>query len=109
MLLAHRPPAEARKGSCESIAMHKIRVEVNDLMQNGYVYYRTEPIGKNFAPGFKPELTPKQMLALGVVGSTKRIRAAGSNGTAATTWAAAAPTMNVKSNAGGKSRGTSPR
>ena len=37
-------------------------------MQRGYVYYRTEPIGKNFDPGFNPELTPKEMLALGVFG-----------------------------------------
>ncbi len=32
------------------------------------VYYLTEPIGKNFHPDFKPELTPKQMLKLGVFG-----------------------------------------
>ena len=37
-------------------------------MQRGYVYYRTEPAGKNFAPDFKPELTPAQMLRLGVFG-----------------------------------------
>jgi hypothetical protein len=37
-------------------------------MQKGYVYYLTEPIGKNFDPVFKPDLTPKQMLALGVFG-----------------------------------------
>lgn len=41
---------------------------VNDKMQKNYVYYLTEPIGKNFFPDFKPELTPKQMLALGVFG-----------------------------------------
>jgi len=45
-----------------------IRVVVHDRMQQGYVYYRTEPIGKHFAPGFRPELTPKQMLQLGVFG-----------------------------------------
>jgi hypothetical protein len=44
------------------------KVVVNDRMQRGYVYYRTEPVGRNFAPGFTPELTPKQMLALGVFG-----------------------------------------
>ena len=38
------------------------KVVVNDKMQRGYVYYRTEPVGRNFAPGFAPELTPKQML-----------------------------------------------
>ena len=46
----------------------KLRVVVDDLMQCGYVYFRTEPIGKNFAPGFTPQLTPKQMLRLGVFG-----------------------------------------
>ena len=45
-----------------------IRVVVNDRMQRRYVYYRTEPVGKNFAPGFRPDLTPKQMLQLGVFG-----------------------------------------
>ena len=45
-----------------------IRVVVNDLMQRGYVYYRTEPVGKHFHPDFKPQLTPKQMLELGVFG-----------------------------------------
>lgn len=44
------------------------RVIVNDKMQRGYVYYCTAPVGGNFAPGFKPELTPKEMLALGVFG-----------------------------------------
>lgn len=46
----------------------KVRVVVNDRMQRGYVYYRTEASGRNFAPGFTPELTPKQMLELGVFG-----------------------------------------
>jgi len=44
------------------------KVVVNDRMQTAYVYYRTEPVGRNFAPDFRPELTPKQMLALGVFG-----------------------------------------
>ena len=43
-------------------------VTVNDTMQTNYVYTLTEPEGKNFAPDFKPELTPKQMLHLGVFG-----------------------------------------
>ncbi|HUP89476.1 MAG TPA: hypothetical protein VM100_09000 [Longimicrobiales bacterium] len=46
----------------------KQRVVVSDKMQRGYVYTRTEPIGRNFAPDFKPQLTPKQMLRLGVFG-----------------------------------------
>ncbi len=48
--------------------MRKRRVVVNDLMQQGYVYYRTEPVGQNFHPGFTPDLTPLQMLELGVFG-----------------------------------------
>jgi hypothetical protein len=44
------------------------RVVVNDRMQRGYVYYRTERPGKNFAAGFCPELTPRQLLRLGVFG-----------------------------------------
>ena len=41
---------------------------VNDKMQRGYVYYRTEPAGRNFASDFTPDLTPEQMLRLGVFG-----------------------------------------
>jgi hypothetical protein len=37
-------------------------------MQQGYEYLRTEPVGENFDPTFKPQLTPKQMLELGVFG-----------------------------------------
>ncbi len=48
--------------------MKPVRVEVNDLMQQGYVYFRTKPIGKDFHRNFQPQLTPKQMLALGVFG-----------------------------------------
>jgi len=43
-------------------------VTVNDKMQKGYKYELVEPIGKNFNKDFKPDLTPKQMLALGVFG-----------------------------------------
>lgn len=43
-------------------------ISVNDKMQKGYKYTLTEPTGKNFDPEFKPELTPKQMLELGVFG-----------------------------------------
>jgi hypothetical protein len=48
--------------------MEPIQVIVNDLMQQGYVYWRTEPVGQNFHPEFHPELTPKEMLELGVFG-----------------------------------------
>ncbi|MFC1622118.1 hypothetical protein ACFL13_01900 [Patescibacteria group bacterium] len=43
-------------------------VIVNDKMQKDYIYYLAEPVGKNFDLEFNPELTPKQMLALGVFG-----------------------------------------
>ena len=48
--------------------MKPVRVKVNDKMQKNYVYWRTKPIGREFRPGFKPQLTPKQMLKLGVFG-----------------------------------------
>jgi hypothetical protein len=41
-------------------------ISVNDRMQSGYRYERVAPIGRNFHPEFRPELTPKQMLELGV-------------------------------------------
>ena len=44
------------------------RVVVNDLMQQGYTYLLTEPTGRNYDAGFEPELTPPEMLALGVFG-----------------------------------------
>ena len=44
------------------------RVKVNDLMQKGYVYVLCEPAGRNFHPTFRPQLTPAQMLELGVFG-----------------------------------------
>ncbi|MBO4225697.1 hypothetical protein [Bradyrhizobium neotropicale] len=43
-----------------------VRVTVNDKMQRGYRYVLTEPAGRNFDPEFRPELTPKQLLALGI-------------------------------------------
>jgi len=46
----------------------KKKVLVNDKMQKGYKYELVEPIGKNFHKDFKPDLSPKQMLTLGVFG-----------------------------------------
>jgi len=43
-------------------------ITVNDLMQSDYRYELVAPIGGRFADGFNPELTPKQMLQLGVFG-----------------------------------------
>lgn len=41
-------------------------VVVNDKMQKGYKYELTEPVGKNFNEDFKPELSPAEMLKLGI-------------------------------------------
>ena len=43
-------------------------VTVKDRMQQGYVYALVEPDGRNFNPEFRPELTPAEMLKLGVFG-----------------------------------------
>jgi hypothetical protein len=45
-----------------------MKIVVRDKMQKGYRYQCVEPMGKHFAPDFKPDLTPKQMLTLGVFG-----------------------------------------
>ena len=48
--------------------MKPVRVTVHDKMQKGYVYLRNRPMGRDFRPGFKPQLTPTEMLKLGVFG-----------------------------------------
>jgi hypothetical protein len=61
-------------GRCSSVCssferrMKPVRVKVNDRMQKKYVYFRTKPAGRDFHPEFRPQLTPKQMLELGVFG-----------------------------------------
>jgi len=44
------------------------RVTVSDRMQRNYVYELTERMGTDFDEKFVPELTPRQMLAMGVFG-----------------------------------------
>lgn len=43
-------------------------IVVNDHMQKGYRYTLTAPVGRQFDPEFTPDLSPKEMLALGVFG-----------------------------------------
>lgn len=50
--------------------MKKPIVVVNDNVQQGYSYELIARAGEDFAPEFKPELTPKQMLELGVFGGS---------------------------------------
>jgi hypothetical protein len=45
-----------------------VEIVVDDRMQHGYRYALTEPEGCHFADDFRPELTPPEMLALGVFG-----------------------------------------
>jgi hypothetical protein len=73
-------------------------------MQKNYRYVLTAPVGRNFDAEFRPELTPRQLLRLGVfcgkyMTDTRKefpkswftdakLAAPGSNGIVATTWAA---------------------
>ena len=43
-------------------------ITVNDRMQKGYRYELVAPTGRGFDADFEPELTPKEMLELGVFG-----------------------------------------
>ena len=44
------------------------KVTVTDRMQKGYTYECLYTPGTHFDPTFKPDLTPKEMLAMGVFG-----------------------------------------
>jgi hypothetical protein len=58
-----------KSATMKSIVNKKIKkIIVNDRMQKDYIYFLSEEIGKNFDDEFKPELTPKEMLELGVFG-----------------------------------------
>ena len=48
------------KGSVRRIVL------VNDRMQTGYRYHLSAAVGRGFDPEFKPDLTPREMLELGV-------------------------------------------
>ena len=44
------------------------KIVVNDSLQSNYSYTTTEKQNQNFHPDFKPQLTPQEMLELGVFG-----------------------------------------
>ncbi len=44
------------------------KITVNDKMQQGYSYILSNPAGKGFHSDFRPDLTPQEMLSLGVFG-----------------------------------------
>jgi hypothetical protein len=44
------------------------RVTVHDRMQQGYTYELVKPAGEQFHPDFAPELSPAEMLAMGIFG-----------------------------------------
>jgi hypothetical protein len=48
--------------------MKRRTIIVNDRMQRAYRYTLAAPTGRRFDAEFKPQLTPKQMLRLGVFG-----------------------------------------
>ncbi len=48
--------------------MTKKSVTVNDKMQSNYQYVISEPEGGNFDDEFRPDLTPAEMLEMGVFG-----------------------------------------
>lgn len=44
------------------------KIEVSDKMQKSYSYYLSQAEGENFHKDFSPDLSPKEMLELGVFG-----------------------------------------
>jgi hypothetical protein len=44
------------------------RVVVNDKMQSGYTYVLSAPVGQGFDPEFTPDLSPAEMLEMGIFG-----------------------------------------
>jgi len=45
-----------------------MKIIVNEDYQSGYTYETSKPVGMDFDTEFKPELTPKEMLKLGIFG-----------------------------------------
>lgn len=44
------------------------KIVVNNIFQKNYTYILSEKMGKNFHPDFRPDLSPREMLHLGVFG-----------------------------------------
>ena len=61
-----RVRAESQPITLTAMVKRLKTVTVNDKMQRGYRYTLTAPMGRNFVSEFRPDLTPKEMLALGV-------------------------------------------
>jgi hypothetical protein len=45
---------------------NEVTIEVNDKMQSGYRYRLEAPVGENFPENFKPHLSPREMLEMGI-------------------------------------------
>ena len=58
----HKAPAGSMSANGETMKV----VTVNDRMQSMYRYTLVAPVGRQFDPEFRPELTPSEMLQLGV-------------------------------------------
>ena len=94
-------------------------ITVKDKIQQGYRYILSEPSGRNFDPDFVPDLTPQEMLRLGVFGgkyitdSVESSQAAGSSAqsflpkdaTTASTISAYTPASRCRSGAKGVGSG----
>lgn len=48
--------------------MQQRTIVVNDRMQRGYRYVLVAPVGRSFDLGFRRDLTPPEMLRLGIFG-----------------------------------------
>jgi hypothetical protein len=66
--VARKTAAKKRRVTAAKTAAKKRSITVNDKMQRGYRYDVSAPTGRNFAPDFEPQLTPAEMLRLGVFG-----------------------------------------